>query len=432
MAAFTRLAPTGATSVSEPGSRPHPWVLFAWLSTIWHAVFGSPAPRARGARRPPPGLAAAVVVAHNEEAVIESTLLSLLDTFAGEDVYVFADGCSDRTVTIAREHLPPDNVIDHSKNIGKSRGLEYILANRVFPSDYEFVSVIDADSTISPNYVRECLHIFRAPNVAAVVGKVLSSAYPHNVYSIYRAYLYFLWEEVVKRIGSIVNAVTVASGTSTTWRVSALRQLTFDHALSTEDFGLTFQLHRRHLGKVKYASSAVVESQDPGNLRSLLRQSYRWSRAWWESVRKYHIGLKWVGFQRGYPTLSAVDILVAAIVVGTIGFWFRILSLPLLLIHPVDLDFEFLFPSTRHAVLVHMMFQYALLLAPYAIVALLSRRFRIVIFWPTLLMLALLDFFISLRALASVARRLYRPGARGPGGSAWVSPSRITASDASQ
>lgn len=399
--------------------------LLAVFAALWLAVRRPFVPRSRGALRPPLGLAAAVVVAHNEESVIESTIRSLLGTFDERDVYVFADGCSDRTVKIARLHLPDTNVIDHVQNIGKSRGLEFILKNRIFPAGYEFVSVIDADSTIAPTYMRECLRVFRSPGVAAVVGKVLSSAYPRNVYSIYRAYLYFLWEEVVKRIGSIVNAVTVASGTSTTWRVSALRQLTFDHALSTEDFGLTFQLHRRHLGKVKYASSAVVQSEDPGNLQSLLRQSYRWSRAWWESVRKYRVGLQWIQFHHGYPTLSAVDILVAAIVVGTMGFWFRILSLPLLLIHPVDLDFEFLFPSTRHGVLVHMVFQYSLLLAPYAIVALLSRRFRIVLFWPTLLLLALLDFIISLRALMSVARRLYRPGARGPGGSAWVSPGRL-------
>lgn len=366
-----------------------------------------------------------MVIAHNEEAVIANTIDSLLGTFSRHDIYVFADGCSDRTVSIARRRLPRENVVDHQANIGKSRGLEFILHNRIFPASYEFASVIDADSTIAPTYVRECLHIFRSPDVAAVVGKVHSSAYPQNIYSIYRAYVYFLWEEVVKRIGSIVNAVTVASGTSTTWRVSVLRQLTFDHALSTEDFGLTFQLHRRHLGKVKYASSAVVESQDPGTLSSLLRQSYRWSRAWWESVRKYRIGLKWISLHRGYPTLSTVDVLVAVLVVGTIGFWFRILSLPLLFLHPVDLDFEFLFPSTRRAVLVHALFQYSLLLAPYLVVGVLSRRFQILLFWPTLLLLAILDFLISLRAMASVARRLYRPGARSPGGAAWVSPTRI-------
>ena len=51
----------------------------------------------------PPGTTAAVIPAHNEEAVIEATLRSVLTNYLPQDVYVFCDGCTDQTAAIDRE-----------------------------------------------------------------------------------------------------------------------------------------------------------------------------------------------------------------------------------------------------------------------------------------------------------------------------------------
>ncbi len=372
------------------------------------------------------GTAAAIVPAHNEEAVIEATILSLQRAFEAKDIFVFADGCTDDTVHVARRHLPAGNVIDHRQNVGKSRGLQAMLAAFVYPRRFEFVTIMDADSTVEPNFLEESLRVLRRPEVACTVGRVNTASYPHHIYGVYRAYMYWVWQSVVKRIQSFLHASTIASGTSTTWKTGVLRQLEMDHAMTTEDFNLTFQVHRRRLGKIKYVSSAVVWSEDPHTFRAFRKQGYRWSRAWWESVRRYRVGLKWLRFERGaWVGFNAVDIFTALLVFGMYGFWFRLFILPILLWHPIDLNFEFYFPSTRRAILVQMAFQYAALILPFLIVALITRQYRIFTYLPVMLALSVVDLLISLRALLSVLRHLYRTDARGGEASVWASPERM-------
>ena len=106
------------------------------------------------------------------------------------------------------------------------------------------------------------------------------------------------------------------------------------------------------------------------------------------------------------------------------GYWFRLLSLPILLIHPVDVGLEFFFPSTRESVLVWIAVQYTILVLPYIVVGLLSHKYRLITYLPIVIALSAVDFFVSLKALVSVMRRLYRPGAGEFSSSVWVSPER--------
>jgi cellulose synthase/poly-beta-1,6-N-acetylglucosamine synthase-like glycosyltransferase len=375
---------------------------------------------------PRPGASAVIVPAHNEEAVIEATLRSLRGVFPPEDIFVFADGCTDRTVEIARRYVPSANVLDHRTNIGKSRGIQTILAAFIYPRRYEYVTVMDADTVVEPNFMEESKKVLQQPDVACAVGQIKTASYPKTIYAVYRVYVYWVWQNIVKRLQSFVHASTIASGTSTTWKTNVLRQLDLDHRMSTEDFNLTFQVHRRRLGKIKYVPTAVVWSQDPFTMSSFQKQTYRWSRAWWESVRKYRIGLKWfrTTSNRIPVGLNAVDIFTALLIFTMYSYWLRLLSLPLLLIYPVDLGAEFFFPSTREAVLISMAWQYAILILPPVVVAIATKKYRVIAYLPVVLVLSAVDLITSLKALVSVARNLYRPGADEFASSVWVSPER--------
>ena len=52
---------------------------------------------------------------------------------AAADIYVFCDNCSDTTAEIARRYVPAANVVEGRQQMGKSRGLEYILNTAVYP-----------------------------------------------------------------------------------------------------------------------------------------------------------------------------------------------------------------------------------------------------------------------------------------------------------
>ncbi len=387
----------------------------------WRAFPGYPAQGPIRRRR-----VAVIIPAHNEEQVIAATLASVVAVLDPIDVFVVADGCTDGTAAVARRALPEHNVVEHTKNVGKSRAIEQALVSEVFPRGYGFVTVIDADSLIEPAFISESMRALEDPDVACAVGQVKTLSYAHSPMGVYRTYLYFVWQAIFKRLQSLCRAMTIASGTSTVWRTSVLRQLTFDHRMSTEDFNLTFQVHRRRLGRITYVPSAVVWSQDPSTFGAFGRQGYRWSRAWWESVRRYRVGWQWIRFSRGLPVgVSLFDILAALMVVAIYGFWLRLISLPFLYLYPVDLGPGLLFPSTRETALVLIAWHYGILLVPFVLFSFVLRKFRIAAFLPAMIFLAAADFVISLSALCSTIRHQYRAPAKGHSeASVWASPER--------
>jgi poly-beta-1,6-N-acetyl-D-glucosamine synthase len=396
-----------------------------------HDIAGS-----RGYRlRVPAGTVAAIIPAHNEQAVIGATLRSILVTYRPEDVYVFCDGCTDATATIARSLLPDANVVDHRENIGKSRGIENLLRLHIFPKNYVYVSIIDADSTIEPEFLANSLRVLRRSDVIAVTGQVKARWYPKNLYSVYRTYIYWIVFTILKRLQSFVNAVSIASGCATTWKTAALAQITLDHALSTEDIDMTIQVHRKRLGRIKYVPSAVVWTQDPFNMASFRRQNYRWNRAWWEGVRKNRLGARWIQLHgRSMPTLSMVDVftLLVMIDIFVIGAGGMIL-MPLGLIHPVDLTLPWLSLdgtvtlNSRPLILAMLAWEYGWIIASAVFVSIVTRRPRVALYSPLYIPLMYVEMLLYVQCLVSTCRSLYRRGTEVQGSgsaSAWISPDR--------
>jgi cellulose synthase/poly-beta-1,6-N-acetylglucosamine synthase-like glycosyltransferase len=384
----------------------------------------------------PPRTVCVLVPAHNEEGVIATTLRSLLAVWAPEDIYVFSDGSTDGTVAVARRFVPAANVIDHRENIGKSRGLEYMLREVVFPRGYYYVTVVDADSTVEPRFLRESLKVLRRTDVACVVGQVKSTWDARNLYSVYRTYVYFLVHVVLKRLQSLTNSISVASGCATTWKTRVLKQSELDHGLSTEDIDITLQVHRKRLGAIKYVSSAVVWTQDPLTLPAYRRQSYRWDRAWWEGMRKHRLGRRWL-YRRpsGFPIgISVIDIATALLMldiflVSVVG----LVVLPLLLIYPVDLAFALplldrqVDVSSRVAILTLLVWQWLWIVGTALLAAVSARRPRVFLYSPLFLPLLYVDTAVYLWAMFSTIRRLYLPRPKTAAGvvtSAWESPVR--------
>lgn len=363
-----------------------------------------------------------VIAAHNEESVIGATLESVLAAHHARDVFVFCDACTDGTVEIARSVLPAGNVVDHATNIGKSRGLEYMLREFILPGGYDYIGVIDADTTVEPDFFERALSVVERPGVAGVTGQVKSRWY-WNPFSAYRTFLYAVWQAFFKRIQSALGSIVIASGCSTVWRTSALAAVEWDHRMSTEDFSLTMQVHRKRLGAIRYLSSAVVWTQDPFSLRAYIRQSYRWTRAFWESVRKYRVGLKWISLRKPRLRLSLLDISTLFLLAFVLFYAAALLAGPFLIAWPVPINFQFLTVQTREVFAVWLMMQYLLIAALVLLVAVASARPLLMLFTPVIILLIYVDILISLAELVSTIRSQYRKGRKAQT-SAWVSPER--------
>lgn len=365
---------------------------------------------------------AVIVPAHNEEQVIAATLESIAAAHGLADVFVFCDACSDTTAAIARRFLPAGQVIESAQNIGKSRGIEYMLENVVYPGGYEFVAVIDADTTLRPDFFQQAHHALADDHVAGVTGQVKSRPYT-NAFAVYRMFVYAIWQAVFKRLQSMVGGVVIASGCSTVWRVEALRKVTFDHRMYTEDFNLTMQVHRKRLGAIRYQSSAVVWTQDPFSLRSYWRQNYRWSRAFWESVRRYRVGLCWFGVWNKPLRPSMLDTSAALMLTVLFLYGIALTLVPLLVIYPVSLDLWILTLDTSAEYALWLAMQYALVCSLVLLTGIEARRPWILLYAPIILVLIYVDILISTLALLAVTRSMYRRGISGSS-SAWTSPAR--------
>lgn len=372
---------------------------------------------------------AILMAAHNEEPVIGATLRSLLYTVPAEDIHVFCDGCSDNTVAVCRAYLPAQNVIEGDRNLGKSRALQFMLKSRIQPLGYTYVAIVDADTTVERDFLTELLKRVRQDDVAAVSAHVEARWEQLSIYSMYRTYMYMIWQLLFKTILSFFNAVTVATGCATIWKVSILKDLDFDHGLSTEDFNLTLQVHRRRLGRIVYTRSTTVWTQDPFSFRAFYRQTYRWSRAWWECARKYHVGLRPIRFRGIRPSgVNALDILFVLMAATIYAFWLRTFAITALLVFPHDFGVRPILPATRADALVDAAWLYGILVFTFFVVAVAKRRPLIAFFTPVLILLAAVDFVANVVAALSVLHRLYRR----PAGSsqvsqpqsAWVSPER--------
>ncbi|HLH71891.1 MAG TPA: glycosyltransferase [Chloroflexota bacterium] len=376
------------------------------------------------ARFHPRGMAAVIIPAHNEAALIERTLRSVLRAFHSADVYVFCDRCTDTTAEIARRYLPRINVIESQRQMGKSGGIEYVLRNYVEARNYLYVTIIDADTEIAPDYLTQILPVVSRKDVACAVGQVKSQWRKSNIISLYRTYVYALWQAIHKRFQGWTNSVTIASGCSTTWKVSVMSQLEFDHRLSTEDFDLTIQVHRKHLGRIAYVHKAVVWTQDPFTIATYRKQMQRWVRAWWEVVRKHKLGLRIVRVQSGrIRGLSAIDLITALLTAGIISSIALLASIvlgPLLLFHPVPMTIGPARLDSRADIVWLMLWQWGAIVVPAILAAIFSRRILLLLVWPLFLLFMYIDVFVTIGAITSTLRSLYR---RLPASSATLPPS---------
>jgi cellulose synthase/poly-beta-1,6-N-acetylglucosamine synthase-like glycosyltransferase len=374
--------------------------------------------------------AAVLIVARNEEPVIAATLGSVLASYEAHDVFLFDDASTDATATIAQGYLPAANVFEHATNVGKSRGLEAALTQHIYPAGYEYVTIVDADTTLEPDYRNHVMRTFEEdPAVICAAGQVKSRPYGTNVISIYRACLYFLWQGLFKRLQSAVNAIAIAPGCASTWRTSALRRIEFDHRMSTEDFNLSIAAHRLGLGRIKYVHEAVVWTQDPLTLRAFVRQIQRWSRAWWEAVRFHKLGLLWVRRNaEGHWRLSGLDIVNAALVVTLEVFFIRLLALPVFILTPLEAWPDVLFPDTTAGLVLDLIVQAVVVMGAVMVAAAATGRLLMVPLAPVIAALMVVEYVISTIALVSVMRRLYRVPRSSRGqvsaAAAWESPER--------
>jgi cellulose synthase/poly-beta-1,6-N-acetylglucosamine synthase-like glycosyltransferase len=277
---------------------------------------------------------AVLIAAHNEEPVLASSIDSVTPLLGRDKVYVVSDASTDRTVDVAR--ASGVSVLRLRRNRGKAGALCAGIKRFGLLDRYRAVMFLDADSEADVRYFDEALVLLAEPDVAAVAGYVRVLWEPRQLpvagklILAHRNRLYTL-TQLFQKYGQTwrhVSVCYIVPGFASIYRAEALDQIDIDpRGLVIEDFNMTFEVHRKHLGRIALSPHAVAYSQDPHTIGDYIRQVRRWNLGFWQTIRRHGI---WPGWFWAAMAPFLIELVTSSVLLLTVPFLALILALPAL------------------------------------------------------------------------------------------------------
>jgi cellulose synthase/poly-beta-1,6-N-acetylglucosamine synthase-like glycosyltransferase len=216
-----------------------------------------------------------IVPAYNEAANIKRTLDSIVDSdYPAKEIIVVDDGSKDLTYTIASQYMQNSKHcrirVMRKQNGGKASAMNYGLR---FAAG-EIIVIVDADSLIEKNTLKEVAKQFQDPNVVAVAGtvKVLNAV---NVLTNCTALECVVVPNLQRPAFSLFGIVMIVPGAIGAFSKKRLMQCgLYDRDTITEDFDLTIKIAKGG-GKI-VSIPAISYTECPTTLRGFYKQRIRW------------------------------------------------------------------------------------------------------------------------------------------------------------
>lgn len=240
--------------------------------------------------RPPKtkmGKVIAVVPAHNEGAVIERTLMALLNqTRPPERILVVADNCSDDTVAIARRFGRRVTVIETVGNTDRKVGALGMAWREYVAYGYDYMLGVDADTVLSSDSLESLeQELARSPKVGGVMARYTfdpdlgQSGFARLLIRLQRMEFAGWTLDMLHR----KRNTYVLGGQATLFRVAALREVTdgerrlapWDPEAQVEDMELTWALSTRGW-ETKVSATARAFAGPMFTVKSLWAQRRKW------------------------------------------------------------------------------------------------------------------------------------------------------------
>jgi cellulose synthase/poly-beta-1,6-N-acetylglucosamine synthase-like glycosyltransferase len=236
--------------------------------------------------------------AYNEELVLGNALRSLREQTRPPDrILVIADNCTDTTVQVAREHGV--DVVETVGNTEKKAGALNQQLRRLLPASDErdVILVMDADSTIGPQFLEDGLRRLEEDPTLMAVGGLFYGEPGYGLIGQFQRNEYARYQRLVARksgrvfvltgTASLVRAVALSAVARARGElVPGIRGNVYDTHAMTEDNELTLAL--KTLGaKMTSPRAAQVTTELMPTWRALWRQRLRWQRGALENIGAY-------------------------------------------------------------------------------------------------------------------------------------------------
>jgi cellulose synthase/poly-beta-1,6-N-acetylglucosamine synthase-like glycosyltransferase len=225
-----------------------------------------------------------IVPAYNEEDIIVETIEKLKKINYPKDkleIIVVDDGSKDRTYEIAKKFESEQIKVFTKPNSGKASTLNFGIEK----TKNEFVGVMDADTYMEKNALRECMKYFNEEGVAAVVSHILVSrktTFWEKMQSIETMVIAF-----TRKAEEFPNVIRATPGPLAIYRKEVLVKLKgFDEKVLVEDVEIAWNILSRGY-KIRMAFDAVVYSFYPSTFKKWWRTRIRWSIGGIQNLMKY-------------------------------------------------------------------------------------------------------------------------------------------------
>ncbi len=232
---------------------------------------------------------AVVVPAHNEEAIVATTVKSLLTVDyprSRRRVIVIADNCSDDTARVARE-AGAEVIERHDlSQRGKGYALDMAFTSLIDEGWAEAVAVVDADTVVEPNLLSAFAARFAAGEHAVQADyQVLNKADSWRTRLMHIAFTAF---HEVRGTGREAMGLSAGlRGNGMAFSIQTLKAVPHRAFSVVEDleYGVMLGLNGT---RVAYAHETTVSGEMPVDADSSVSQRERWERGR-ETLRKMYV-----------------------------------------------------------------------------------------------------------------------------------------------
>jgi len=226
-----------------------------------------------------------LIPAYNEEEVIESTIMSILESDYDNilEVIVINDGSKDRTKEIVKKLMKKYSKLKllDKENSGKADSLNQGI--KIVKG--ELVAVVDADSFPRKDAIRKMVGFFENEKVGAATVPILARN-NHKFFEKLQSFEYTVIALTRKLLES-VDAIYVTPGPLALYRKKALVEIRgFDPKNLTEDIEVTWHLIAEGWER-RMCLDTVVTTVVPSKLKAWWKQRRRWSMGGLQSILKY-------------------------------------------------------------------------------------------------------------------------------------------------
>ena len=351
---------------------------------------------------------AILIACFRGEATIASTVKAAIAT--GCDVYVVDDGSKlkkvndkadrpiDQTTEVARR--AGAIVVELLHNVGKPAALLEAYQELQLSQRYQAVAILDDDVQIEPDFIYQANKLM-TKEVAIVVGKNITwwpDSLKWNIWIASRAYSYWSYQIVIRKIQSFFNVMNCISGSNSLYRTELLDVVLFTKPpYIVDDTFWVLETHRRQLGNIIYAPKAKAYLQDPTNFKDWYNQNLRWLWGTFQGIIGHRVGKSLTRFDFAY-------------VVMMIQWAIYVIS------GPVALYVIFYLSLRNPYVLLSFVGGYGIWVVVCAVAL---RKLRLIFFIPVIIVADLIYRFIFVHALIKAIRQPTVKDCK------WDSPARI-------